>query len=61
MVWKIMFHNLNVMWTHWSEYAVVTDRGETEYPAPGPDALTYKCAQRPEPLAAEQSGEIIIT
>ncbi len=41
-----MFPNLSVMWTRWSEYTVVTDRGGAEYlvPAPGASAVSYDCA-----------------
>ncbi len=52
---KTMFPNLNVMWSRWSEYTTVTDRGGAEYlvPAPGAAELAYNCADRPEELVAD--------
>ena len=55
MDWNAMFPNLSVMWTRWSEYTVVTDRGGTEYlvPAPGASSVTYDCARQPDALVAD--------
>lgn len=52
---KTVFPNLTVMWSRWSEYTVVEDRGGAQYLVPAPEAveLTYNCAEHPETLVAE--------
>ncbi len=52
---KTVFPNLTVMWSRWSEYTVVEDRGGAQYLVPSPNAveLTYNCAEHPKTLVAE--------
>lgn len=51
---KAIFQNLNVLWTRWSEYEIITDRG-AEYLVPTKNAteLTYNCAEHPEALVSD--------
>lgn len=51
---KAISQNLNVLWTRWSEYEIITDRG-AEYLAPAGNAteLTYNCAEHPEALVSD--------
>ena len=51
---KAIFQNLNVLWTRWSEYEIITDRG-AEYLVPAGSAteLTYNCAEHPEALVSD--------
>lgn len=55
---KTVFPNLNVMWTRWSDYTLVTDETSgpcISYlaPAPGAAELRFNCAEQPERLTAD--------
>lgn len=53
-----LFPNLNVMWTRWSEYALVKNEISGPHidflvPAPGAASLTFNCADHAETLVAD--------
>ena len=55
---NVLFPNLNVMWTRWSEYTLVKNGISGPHisflvPAPGAVPLTFNCAEHPEDLVAE--------
>lgn len=55
---KTVFPNLNVMWTRWSDYTLVTSEisGPDIFylaPSPGATELRFNCAEQPEQLVAD--------
>ncbi len=55
---KAVFPNLNVMWTRWSDYTLVTNEISGPHisylaPAPGAVELRSNCAEQPEQLVAD--------
>ncbi len=51
---KTIFPNLNVLWTRWSEYEIITDRGaEFLVPTKNATELPYNCAEHPESLVSD--------